>query len=158
MTNGLFKGTENNKILKNLLAVFRGILAVAILFATLAVDIMVVAKHDELGIPHIPITALIIGIFLSLFSFILGIGFLYLVYYINKEDEKIKKNKALSVFLSAIFLVLGIFFTASSIALGISLYLKSSVEIILLAVNLLSLFVIGRLLDDNKKLTADQIN
>jgi hypothetical protein len=150
MTNGLLKRIGSDKTLGEFLAVFRGFLAVLILFATLTVDIMVAVKHDELGIPHIPIIALIIGIFLSLFSFILGIGFLYHVYYINKEDEKVKKNKALSVFLSAIFLVLGIFFTASSIALGISLYLKSSVEIILLIVNLLSLFAIGRLLDDKE--------
>jgi hypothetical protein len=155
MTNDLFKGTGNDKILKDLLAVLRGFLAVLILFATITVDATIIEKYFASGFPQVS-SVVLIGGFAIFVILLIGIAMISIA--LDKEDKDLKDNKVLSAF----FFGLGIICVAVAIASVISLYSLYSKHILeitsllidylsLIFANYLSLIIIGVLLQLHKE-------
>jgi hypothetical protein len=145
MINIFLKRNESNET-REFSAVLRGLLALATLFITIAIDVMIIDKRHELGSLHIPDKDFIIGSFAFLIYLIAGVGITFNIF---KELDELKKNKALLVFLTG----LGITCIVMSIYTGASLYSdykdyidKIALPLALPFINYLSLFIIAMLL------------
>jgi ABC-type transport system involved in cytochrome c biogenesis permease subunit len=140
MLKEMLKKIRNNRTLSGTL---RGILALILLIATPIIDGMIADKLHKLGVPNIPPEFLIPSILTPLIFLLVGIALIYAAF--DKENKKIRENKALSVFL----LGLGIIVIIVAIIVGISLYTEYAIEPTIIFITLLSLFAIGKLLNYN---------